>query len=351
MIDTIRFKIETSSDVFSKIQSNSRQRFEINKDTKILELQIFTKDIEIGSYDYHINIIATRHIADTIFLEFSIPKVFYGHNVYLFYPPIENILKLVHKTIVDAFGVDFPSYETWIVQRLDICYAWRFNTQEDAYLAFLTLNSFAYPRKNKVAYDTSFEEKGISFDFKGYLKFEEFQKHDFKRFLKMKRMDLAYDFRELARNVFRIELSMRKKKLQTYFKKKKLTYKDVNDTELLQNILREHFGTYIKKISPKVLYENKILARLLSCYKPSKALNLYNHNLSWNHPKLPIRRHYRDSCKKRLNPSTLWRKNHDLALAGIGIIGDKCFFFDFSIPSNQVVNKENISVAQATENV
>jgi hypothetical protein len=351
MIDTIRFKIEVSPEVFSKIQSNSRQRFEINKDTKILELQIFTKDIEIGSYDYHINIIATKHITDTIFLEFSIPKVFYGHNVYLFYPPIDNILKLVHKAIIDTFGVDFPSYETWIIQRLDICYAWRFNTQEDAYLAFLTLNSFTYPRKNKVAYDTSFEEKGISFDFKGYLKFEEFQKHDFKRFLKMKRMDLAYDFRELARNVFRIELSMRKKKLQTYFKKKKLTYKDINDTELLQNILREHFSSYTKRIDPKVMLENKILARLFSCYKASKALNLYSFYQSWNHPKPSIRKQNRSAYKKRLNPSSLWRKHHDLALAGVGIIADKYFSFDFSIPSPQVVNAENISVALATENV
>lgn len=352
MIDTIRFKIKTTPDVFIRIQTKSRQRFEINKYTQLFEFQIFTKDIQIGSYDYHVNIIATKHKADTIFLEFSIPKVFYGHNIYLYYPPIENVLKIVHQAIEDTFMVTFPNYEEWIVQRLDICYAWRFNTQEEAYLAFLTLNPFSYPRKNKVAFDTSFEEKGSSFDFKGYLKFEEFQAHDFKRFEKMKRIELAYNFRELARNVFRIELSMRKKKLQFYFEKKSLTYKDINDTELLQNILREHFNNYLKNIDTKVMKENEILSILFSKYKPSKALNLYSFYLSWNHPNSSIRTRNRNIYKKRLNPSSLWRKHHDLKIAKVGILNkDKVFSFNFSIPHPQVVNINNISVAVATENV
>lgn len=351
MIDTIRFKIKTSPDVFTEIQKKSRQRFEINKNTQLLELQIFTKDIEIGSYDYHINIIATKHKPDTIFLEFSIPKVFYGHNIYLYYPPIENILKIVHKVIESAFAITFPSFEEWIIQRLDICYAWRFNTQEEAYLAFLVLNPFSYPRKNKIAFDTSFEEKGSSFDFKGYLKFEEFERHDFKRFEKMKRLDLAYDFRELARRVFRIELSMRKKKLQSYFEKKSLSYKDINDTSLLQQILNEHFDTYLKHVDTSVMLENQILSRLLICYKASKAFNLYNFHSSWNDSNPSIRARNRKMYKKLLSPSTLWRKHRDLSMAGIGIISNNCFSFDFSIPHPQVVNANNNSVVLATENV
>jgi len=362
MIDTIRFKILTSSEVFSFIKSKSKQRFVIDTITQQLEFNISTKDIQIGSYDYHINILATNKMENVIFLEFSVPKVFYGHNIYLYYPPIEPILEIIHKAIEKAFEISFPHYDLWIIQRLDICYAWRFITQEEAYLAFLVLNPFEYSRKNKVTFDTSFEMKGSSFDFKGYLKYDEFKNHDFKRFMKMKEefeikedilhdekvitnlrgIDLAQNLWELSKGVFRIELSMRKPKLKTYFKKE-ITYKDINDTVLLQKILREHFSKYLKHVDTKVMKENEVIAKLFTAYKSSKALSAYSFYTLWNHPNPSIRARNRYAYKKRLNASTLWRKHNILKLAGVGIPKQHFTFdFDFSIPHPQVVNTHNL---------
>jgi hypothetical protein len=350
MIDTIRFKIPTTHEIYSLVKSKSKQRFVINTTTQLLEFYISTKDIEIGSYDYHINIIATKNVEDTIFLEFSIPKVFYGHNIYLYYPSIEPVLKVVQDAMEKAFNLNLANYSSWIIQRLDICYAWRLKTQEEAYLAFLVLNPYDYSRKNKVSFDTSFENKGSSFDFKGYLKFDEFKKHDFKRFHKLKRFDLAYDFLELSKGVFRIELTMRKKKLKAYFKKE-LTYRDIDDTILLQKILREHFSKYLKHADTKVIKENEVLVKLFTAFtKSSKALNLYSFYNSWNHPNPSIRARNRNLYKKRLNPSTLWRKHKDLKIAKVGIPGyDLKFDFDFSIPSPFVVNTDNAPAASAAE--
>jgi hypothetical protein len=191
MIDTIRFKIPVNPEIYSLIKAKSKQRFEIDTVTQKIEFNISTRDIQIGSYDYHINIIAIRRMENVLFLEFSVPKVMYGHNIYLYSPSIEPPLKIVHEAIEKAFEINFTHYDLWTIQRLDICYAWKFNTQEEAYLAFLVLNPFDYSRKNKVSFDTSFESMGSSFDFKGYLKLDEFKKHDFKRFHKLGRFDLA----------------------------------------------------------------------------------------------------------------------------------------------------------------
>ncbi len=275
----------------------------------------------------------------------------YGHNIYLFYPSIEPVLKIVQNAMEKAFEINIPSYESWIIQRLDICYAWRLSTQEEAYLAFLVLNPFDYSRKNKIAFDTSFEMKGSSFDFKGYLKFDEFKNHDFKRFKKLKRLGLAYDFLELSKGVFRIELSMRKKKLQTYFKKE-LTYTDINNTVPLQKILREHFSQYLNHIDTKVMEEKEIIAKLFSIFKPSKALNLFSFYNLWHHPNPSIRARNRNAYKKQLHPSTLWRKHNELRKAKVGISNQKNKFnFDFSIPSPFVVNTDNAPTASAVEHI
>jgi len=247
MVDTLKFKIPLSPITYELIKSHSIEvtKFDNNRDLEIF--RITTSELNIGSYDRKITIF----ISDPgyCFLEFSLPKFILGHNVFLLYPEeIIESLELLRNLLVNKFG-DFTDLKKWIVYRIDLCYAWKFESQKEAVKMLNLLQKFNFPRKIKFLWgDESVMWKGDSYSVKFYLKQPEFYKHDFKILRDMGNIELAYRMFNWSEGVLRFEISLRKRFLDDYF-----------DGDIsIKNIPVEFYEDNLKKIFEKLLGGFKI---------------------------------------------------------------------------------------------
>ena len=358
MIDTLRFKIIADPELFVALKKKSN---EISKKTSEYKdrtpICMYSKEVEIGSYDYHINIFVPDEIKPVFYIEFSAPKVLYGHNIYLLYPnKVELVLQKVKNQLEEYFGKELPPYSSWNLQRLDICYAWRFENQEDAFIGMLILSGYEYSRKGKSIHDTGFKFHGAAYDLKVYMKYEEFMEHDYKRILKYrfnqmnyeKTLQIADELADLARGVLRIEVSMRKEQL-TYLFGEEPRYTELLDTNYLISCLNTYFGKMVNKSNSLLMSYQDAINKIFNALPPRKAWTLVTfYNFIYPTDKMK-RRFNRRLLKDKRHRSTISRRFKDLAMLGIGIPDEKNnLSFDFKIPSEFVVNREEDLVAEAT---
>ncbi len=351
MIDTIRFAIHLSQDQLDYVKSKCREITDTDKSSGEIKMKIYKKEINLPSYDYNLNLFIYQD--DCIYLEFSAPKIFYGHNIYLLYPKdFPKVFEEVQFRLEKAFDMSFGYYDTWTIQRLDISYAWKFLTQEQAEFALLLLNVYSYARKDKEFRGNSLKFKGSAYDVKFYLKFDEYLKHDQKRFLKIENYDMAYNLADLAEGVLRYEVLFRKEQLQYIFEKKVIHLSDISDLSLLENLLTQYFKRMISQADTKVMDYKEIADKIFETYKPKQAWNLLEfYNLFFNSDKniMEVNRHL---LKHKRHRSTISRKLHLLAKAGIGINNQNHdIIFDFKIPSEYAVNKPDDWVASAPDHL
>ena len=151
-----------------------------------------------------------------LWVEFSVPKFWYGHNVVMLYD-WPQALRHFRKLLIEQFELKrlrFPEIETWEVYRADACYAYGLPTQQTAQLYLDSLKRQRFPRKQPAIHPHSIFFGGGTFAFKVYLKKPEFMAHDRKELVKQK---ASYDWIEhlerLAEGVLRVEASMRRKYL------------------------------------------------------------------------------------------------------------------------------------------
>jgi hypothetical protein len=233
MLDTLKWMIDSTDETLDKIKAKSHEYGTRRSEFKDrLPIMVYRQEVEIGSYDYHINVFLNE--GDHKFsVEFSAPKVLYGHNIYLLYPnKFELVLQKVKSQLEETFDIELPHYKYWILQRLDVCYAWKLQSEEDAYIGFLLLQIYEYDRKRMQVNATGFVYKGSAYDFKVYMKHPEFLVHDAKRFKGKggfrhiqysQRLELIDTLADLARGVLRIEITMRKDQVDYLFGKEDTT--------------------------------------------------------------------------------------------------------------------------------
>jgi len=130
MIDTVKFKVVLSDDEFLAVQKKGQERITNNKTLGTEIKRQYKDNIHIGSYDHRLNYWCEDK--DYFFFELSLPKFFYGNNILLLYPSqLEQALDGVYKCLLNHFGV-FPHYMKWLLQRVDVCYAWKYKDQATA---------------------------------------------------------------------------------------------------------------------------------------------------------------------------------------------------------------------------
>lgn len=204
MIDTIRFKIPIEKEKYKRLIKKCNQRVETDNETGNSGITFYSKNIKLGSYDYHQNIFT--YDDKFLFLEFSAPKIVYGHNIFLLYPSqLKAAVTKVRNNFEKEVGIKLVDSDRWIIQRLDLCYSWKFNTQLDAYAALRTLDSYDYSRKKKAIRDNSLEYIGSAYKVKFYLKQDEYLVHDLKRLDKIDKL-YASDLIGVTRGVLRYEV-------------------------------------------------------------------------------------------------------------------------------------------------
>lgn len=151
-----------------------------------------------------------------LWVEFSLPKFWYGHNIILLYD-WANALRHFRALLVEQFHLKrlkLAPVESWEVWRADCCYAYKFPSQQLAQLYLDSLKRMRFPRKQPAIHPHSIFWGGGTYAFKVYLKFPEFQAHDRKELCKREVNPTWIDhLDELASGVFRVEASLRRKYL------------------------------------------------------------------------------------------------------------------------------------------
>jgi len=151
-----------------------------------------------------------------LWVEFSLPKFWYGHNIILLYD-WPNALRRFRALLIEQFHLKrlkFPPIESWEVWRADCCYAYKFPSQQLAQLYLDSLKRMRFPRKQPAIHPHSIFWGGGTYAFKCYLKMPEFQAHDRKELCKKESNADWIDYLdELSNGVFRVEASLRRKYL------------------------------------------------------------------------------------------------------------------------------------------
>lgn len=282
-----------------------------------------------------------------LYAEFSIPKLVYGHNVYLYYP--EQILQLlegIRTEMSECFKVKFAPVSEWVIHRLDLCYAWKLPSQEIAQALLEALRGYSYPRKKTNHYETSIGYRGKAYSGIFYLKHPEFMDKDFENLHDID-SELAEALKTTSQGLLRFEMQLRKAKLDDLFKTRNggLQIKDLESRDLLSKTLNSLFFKLIRSNeilidSPAQIYEK--LKTSLGDEKKAKHLLMF-HQLYMGSIQQKL-------CLKMIyNNSTITRNLKTLSESGVGVSIKDFPITSLSIPSELVVNSQNAPFAVARE--
>lgn len=337
MIDTIGFRVTVTEEQSELIRKKSNEFSGRDNETKEIKFRIIKKQVQLGSYDSKITVRSYDDL--NVHVELSLPKFVFGHNVFLLYPSqTEEAASMLQDKLREHFG-SFPPYKEWRVERLDICYAWRFEDQRAALHALSVLKAFDYPRKQKHIYNTSVQWSGRTYSLKFYLKLDEFQVHGLKE---LKDKFFSGEVLKLADGVLRFEVTCRKAQLVELFDKKNIYIFDLKDEDFVVTALDNFLKKLLSNLNPHTTNNIEVLKRLHKTFTPRKAQVLMHFYKEWYSSDVYDRQLLKDAyCQ-----STIWRKKHDLVVAGVGLPAtDIPLDFSLDIPSDKVVN---LPVALAT---
>lgn len=330
MIDTVTFSVALSESQFEQLRLKSIEHIGRNNVARAIEYRIVKGEITVGSFDSKITI---RCYEDDMRAQFqvSLPKQYYGHNIRLLPCSLVEQVLVGLQDKLQAFVGSFPPYREWRVERLDLCYAWRFSDQPTAEGVLRILSCFDFPRKNKLIYPKeSINWPSRAYTLKFYLKAPEFLKHDYKNVSEEDR-DKLNELYQFALGVLRFEITFRKQMLSDLFGGKEvITYKDLLDENHLVEILNKYKNKLFSNLNPKLTTDKQVMDILKKTYPHRKALRLYTFYKQF-YSELP---HEKQFLKDSYHQTTIWRNKRYLASAGVGIRSDiPTLDFSLDIPS------------------
>ena len=226
MLDTLRVAIPISAAQHKRIHAAARQRDEWtyalhNQHTGDLLIKHYQGVAQMDGESYHREIRFTYNPVWSedcrLWIEFSVPKYFMGHNIRLLYnwpKALEDFRTLLNEQF-KLSRTKLPEAETWEVWRADACYGFQFPTQPASQAFLDSLKRHRFPYKQATIYKTAILFPGSTYSFKVYLKQPEFMKHDRKELLKRKAsLDWVEYLETISEGVLRVEATLRRKYLQ-----------------------------------------------------------------------------------------------------------------------------------------
>jgi len=286
------------------------------------EYEFYTNDIFLPSSNKKISIFFYPE-NDFFKIELSLPKFAHGQNisVFVYNDFIATIYKL--EKLINTILVEPTVISDWEIMRLDLCYAWKFNSSHD-------LNHFLgllKKRSENINGTVRFYPSGISvvrnrYSVKFYDKGREFIKNDFKEISSVSH-ELALDYRYFAQNVLRFEITLRKEEFIKRFGK--ISVLDLNKSKMFEELNREFskFMDLLKKDDTSLSSYSK----LLNTYTPKKARRLFQYWVTIQSQE------YSKTLIMYMDRNTVWRNNRDLKLAQIGFNSNLDIISHISIPS------------------
>lgn len=224
MIDTLKLGIPLSKGQHSKLvklalAEDKFQQVMFNPHTGETRFLYYRGLADTDSASYHRevrwDIPATYRQGETyLYVELSLPKYWYGHNIRLLYDwmlPLQSL-----KSDLEGYlHCRFCPIEQWQLWRLDPCYAWNLGTFENAKAVLESLKRHKFPYKKAEIYEDSICFPGKTYSAKFYLKYPEFQVHDKPAMLKARASDdFVKHLEGMSHGVLRFEGTMRRKWLR-----------------------------------------------------------------------------------------------------------------------------------------
>jgi len=359
MIDTIKVKIPITVEMFASVAPKCNRFGRKTRGEDGGEQLTYSKKLPFGSHGYEVNF--SLYGQDVAFVEFSVPKYMKGHNITLIHAhDLPIVLDDLRNQLNDYFNVTFVEWEVWTIQRLDVCYGWRFPSQELARIAIARLKPYGLPSKGTVCYDTSITTTGVSSKVRFYLKQDEVKAHDYQKYHKLpksfttyteeeKKLGIVHDgFRPFAEKilafsegVLRFEIELKKEKLDSLFKIA-LLIEDITD-DMLLDILQKYLSEFLAGVNGKIQSSAEAYETLIGYFPDRrKALEI------WEFYRLYTSLDPIDKEALKLMPrSTYLRKLKQLKESGIGISEQGMHSsFVFEIPSMYEVQDIVISLPE-----
>ena len=223
MIDTVRVGIPISESQFASLKnsldsSDKWQWAQVQLSTDEKRFISRRGEMQMDKPSFHRNIfwqIPDFYKSEDTFLgfEFSVPKYWYGHNIYLlheFIKALEGFKSLVESQL----DFEVADLNSWRLSRLDCCYAWRCLNQPTAEQMLNSLKFLRFPYKKPTIYPTALSFPGATYSVKFYLKLPEFIKNDRCTLLKQKvSLEEINHLEDIATGVIRFETTLRRKYL------------------------------------------------------------------------------------------------------------------------------------------
>lgn len=333
MIDTLRLRIPLDLASYACAQEKCVRFTSASPDEMGYRKNNYSQTLVIKPHRAKVRISLFKE--ECMFVEFSVPKYWFGHNVLLFDPKdLPLVLDDLKNRLEDAFEIStLPDYSMWRIQRLDICYAWKFNSNDEARLALATMKPYELPRKDQVIYDTTIWYKGNSFSSKFYLKHDEFLQGDYRELTKWGDKEFAEDVLQMSDGVLRFEIEMRKGKLDSLFKKD-IYPSDIMDTDKIYVLLRQFLSDLTKTTDVSLMDLVKVFRLITSGSTRRQAWELFSFYRIYSSSN-PIDR----EILKLLPKATYYTKVKQIKALGVGIYDqDNKLAFAFDIPSLYEVN-------------
>lgn len=285
MIDTVKIFTMINKDTFFKIHNKSIVKTSYSLDTGEIFYNI-TNNHLMGSYDSSLSVRvgdgAKYKFINMYYLEIegSYHKIVRGYNSHEGFYNLLEICQGLINLVSNSYDVILPSISHWFLQRVDIAICFDLHNQSNIKRYLENLHSCNYPRRNLKNYSdyggTGLYVPGTTTTLKIYNKYQEFKKHDLKRF---KNTSFHIDnYLDIIQGYLRFEIEIKKKKLESLYNKKYIRLRNIfyND---LKNVWSEEFMKLLKFYDNELVVvrnREKVKNRLYSIYGLTKGKNLYD---------------------------------------------------------------------------
>lgn len=191
MIDTLKLRIPLSpyqvkklNEIITMFGNYERGEIRVKDLDYVVKWRQSILTTDSPSFHRHLNF-ALDEFSQSLILEFSVPKFWYGHNIRLlhnFMPGVERIKKLLEY----QFSLRLPSVDGWQVLRADLCYCWKFTSSGIPKSYIRSLSALNFHRKKKTLFGNgeTLYFSANSYSLKFYDKYSEFVAHDGKEIRK-----------------------------------------------------------------------------------------------------------------------------------------------------------------------
>jgi len=286
MIDTIKIYTMINKKIYDKIHNKSIIKTSYSMATGEVFYNI-TNDHLKGSYDTSLSVRvgdgSKYKFIGMYYLEIegSYHKIIKGYNSHEGFYNLYEICKGLINLVSNCYSVDLPSIKHWFLQRVDIAICFDLENQNNIKRYLENLHSCNYPRRNLKNYSdyggTGLYVPGTTTTLKIYNKYQEFKKHDLKRFKNTNTFHLD-NYLDIIQGYLRFEIEIKKKKLESIYNKKYIRVINVI-YEDLKNIWSDEFMKLLKFYDnelTKVRDREKVKERLFGIYGETKGRNLYD---------------------------------------------------------------------------